>query len=160
MIPLTVFPASWRLLAGAIAVMLVLGATYATGHSNGADGVQHKWDADKAERAQIALAAEMRARKIERDMTIKLQEAQNAATEREKHLAADAAAARAAAGSLRDHIAALRGQLAATTAEACHATADAALAVFGECSAEVGRLAKAADGHASDAQQLSDAWPE
>lgn len=158
--PLTVFPASGRLLAGAIAVMLVLGATYATGRSHGTESVQRKWDADKAERGQIALAAEMRARQIERQMTDKLQEAQHAATIRETKLRADADAARVAAGGLRDTVDAIRGQLSATTEEACRATADAALAVFGECATEAGRLAEAADGHASDAQLCRDAWPE
>jgi seryl-tRNA synthetase len=157
---LSLIPTSWRYGLLALAVVLAVGAIYATGRSHGADAVQREWDADKAARMQIALAAEMRAREIERQMTTKLQEAQRAATERETKLAADAAAARAAAGSLRNTVTALRGQLSAATAEACRTTADAALAVFSECSTRLGEVAAAADGHASDAQLFADAWPE
>lgn len=158
--PLNLIPAPWRYGLLALAAVLAVGAIYATGHSAGADAVQRKWDADKAERMQIALEAEAGARQRERELTNKLQEAQHAATERETKLAAAAAAARAAAGSLRDTVAALRGDLSAATAEACRTTADAALAVFGECSTRLGEVAEAADGHASDARLCLDAWPE
>lgn len=157
---LSLIPTPWRIGLLVLAAALIAGSIYATGRSHGADAVQREWDTDKAARMQIALAAEMRAREIERQMTTKLQEAQRAATERETKLAADAAAARAAAGSLRNTVTALRGQLSAATAEACRTTADAALAVFGECQDRYGALAIAADQHASDARLCLDAWPE
>lgn len=160
MIPLTTFPASGRLLAGAIAVMLVLGATYATGRSHGAASVQAKWDAVALVLADQAKRAEAEARANEQSMNHTYQEAINAALERETRLRADYAAAHAAAVGLRDTVAAIRRGLPADSAEACRNTADTALAVFGECADRYQRLAEAADSHANDAQLCRDAWPE
>lgn len=146
---LTMIPLPTRLLI----LVAVLAGIFAYGWSAGAGHVQGKWDQAKAVQLQSARAKEQ-------SINQRIQEAQNAATEREKKLRADADSARAAAGGLRDTVATLRGQLSAATAEACRSTADAALAVFGECQARYGAVAEAADGHANDAQLCRDAWPE
>lgn len=158
--PLNLIPAPYRILAGAIAVVLTCLAIFAMGWSHGADGVQARWDKAKALQMQAALAAEHEARAKERSMNQKLQEAENAASEREKKLRADYAAAHAAARGLRDTVADLSGKLAAATPETCRATANAALAVLGDCSDQYRAVAEAADGHASDVRTLTEAWPD
>lgn len=82
------------------------------------------------------------------------------AREREKKLAADAAAARAAAVSLRHTVAGLQQRLPESAPEAQRDTAGAALALLGECADRYQRVAEAADGHASDAALCLAAWPE
>lgn len=153
-------PTSWRIAGMAIAAAVVLGMTYLTGRSHGADSVQAKWDAERVQQAAIAAAAEQQSRNKERQMQQQLDEARHAHAEREKKLRADYAAVHAAALGLRDTVAARRSELPAATESTARATADAALAVFGECAAAVGALAAAADGHATDAQLCRDAWPE
>lgn len=153
-------PAPYRALAGAVAAALILIAAYSLGRSHGADAMQAKWNAETIIQQQAAHAAELRARAKEQSLMNKALEAQNAATIRETKLRADYAAAHAAALGLRNTVDAIRGGLAAESAEACRATADAALAVFGECADKYRAVAEAADGHASDAAKLADAWPE
>lgn len=158
--PLNLIPTPYRILAGSMAILLTCMAIFAVGFSHGADSVQSRWDKVKAVQMQAAIAAEQEARAKEQSMNQKLQEAVNAATEREKKLRADYAAAHSAARGLRDTVAALRRGLPADSAEACRNTADTALAVFGECADRYQRLAEAADGHANDAQLCRAAWPE
>lgn len=117
------------------------------------------YDRAAAEYQVKQLAAEQTARAKEQSMQQRLNEATHAAAERETKLRADYAAAHRTALGLRDTIANLRHSLSGTTADACRVTADTALNVFGECSAEVGRLAEASDRHASDVRTLSEAWP-
>lgn len=160
MTPIGLIPAQYRAIALVVAIALVLLAIFASGWSHGAGAVQAKWDAEKVVMQQQAHAAELASRAKEQSLMTKLTEAKNAATIREQKIRADADAARAASGGLRDTIAALRGELSKATAEACRSTADAALAVFGECQARYGAVAEAADRHASDASLYLDAWPE
>lgn len=160
MIPLSIIPAPYRLLAQAVAVALLALAIYATGRSHGSDSVQRKWDAERLVQQQAAHAAEMAHRAKEQQILNKYTEAQNAAINREKTLAADAAAARTVADSLRNTVAAIRRDLPAAPAETCRSTADAALDVFGQCADRYQQLAAAADRHALDAQACRDAWPE
>lgn len=156
MLLLNSIPVAYRV-AGFV---LLVAALFLSGVSVGRDQIQIKWDRAVSKQLEKSIRADAENRKKEQSMQQKLNEAQNAATERETKLRADYAAAHAAAVGLRDTVAALRGGLSATPIEACRSTADAALAVFGECSAEVGRLAEAADGHASDVVTLREAWPE
>lgn len=160
MTPLSLILTPYRLISMAAAVLLTLTAVYALGRSHGADAVQARWDAAVVRQSLTAARAEAESRAKEQSMQRKLNEAQNAATEREKALRADYAAAHAAARGLRNTVAALRSQLSDAPAEACRATADAALAVFSECTDRYGAVAEAAGGHASDVRTLSDAWPE
>lgn len=157
---LNMIPTPYRILAGAVAILLTCLAVFAVGWSHGADSVQSRWDKAKAVQMQAAVAAEQEARAKEQSMSQKLQEAVNAATEREKKLRADYAAAHSAARGLRDTLAAVRGELSSATTDSCRATADAALAVLGECSDRYREVAEAADGHASDVRTLTEAWPE
>ena len=150
----------YRVLAGFVAMLAIVAGLYLLGRHDGAKDVQADWDKEKLGLAQAVIEAYKLAQAEEQSMQHKLNEAQNAATEREKALRADYAAAHAAARGLRDTVTALRGQLAKASPEACRATADAALAVFGECADRYRTVAEAADGHASDVETLTEAWPE
>jgi signal transduction histidine kinase len=157
--PLALIPETYRLAVAVAVIVLACLAIFALGWSNGASRVQSRWDKASAVQQQAALVAEQAARTAEQAMNQKLQEAENAATEREKKLRADYAAVSSAAHGLRDTVAALRNQLSAATAEARRTTADAALAVLGECADRYRTVAEAADGHASDVRTLTEAWP-
>lgn len=142
------------------AAAVFVGAAFFSGLITGRDYVQDKWDAARATQTQAAFAAERNARAKEQILMTQLAEAQNAATLRETKLRADYAAAHAAANSLRHTIATIGHGLPTSTADANRQTAAAALAVFSDCSATVEQLAATADGHASDVQTLTDAWPK
>lgn len=142
------------------AVAIFVAASFITGVFTGRDQVQDKWDEATVRQLRTVADVERAARSKEQSLMTKLTEAQNAATLRETKLRADYAAAHAAANGLRDTIAAARNRLPTTPASACQQTADTALVVFGECTAEIERLAAAADGHAADVQTLNDAWPK
>lgn len=143
-----------------IAVIAFVAATFLAGLFTGREQVQDKWDKAKAAQVSAALVAEQQSRAHEQSMQQKLNEAIHDATERENKLRADYAAVHVASLGLRDTIATLRGKLPSNTGQANAATADAALAVFGECAAEIGRVAQFADRHASDAETCRAAWPE
>jgi hypothetical protein len=158
--PLQLIPAQYRIAIEAIAVALIIGAIYATGHSHGSDSVQAKWDAAKTQQLAAQVVADQQARQREQSMIKQLQKAEYDAAQRETALHAAASYATAAAGSLRNDIAAIRGRVSADTAETCHATADTALAVFGECAIAIADLAVKADEHSNDALTCQDAWPK
>lgn len=153
-------PEPYRLLARALAMVLVLGWLYAIGRYHGAERVRGLWAVETAALTKARLAAEQAARLREQAFIQQLQKAEYDAAEREKILGAAADAAAATAGQLRGTVADLRNRLSNASVEACRATADAALAVFGECAERYRSVAAAADGHASDVKTLSEAWPQ
>jgi hypothetical protein len=79
---------------------------------------------------------------------------------RHKNLLADAAAARAESGSLRDSLSDLRKRLPSLTEQAVRQYADTASVVFGECQERYTALAEQADRIDNDRQKLTDAWPK
>lgn len=135
-------------------------ALFGAGWKAGAGSVQAKWDKERVVLMQSAADAEKSARETEVRMSKKIQEAQNAATEREKTLRAERDTALAATRSLRNTIAARRDDLPGNTADACRSTADAALSVLGECADKYQRMAETADGHISDVRMMQEAWPK
>ena len=148
------------LLIRAAVVIAFIAATVIAGCVTGREQIHDKWDADKAIRMQAALTAERDARSKERSMQQQLNEAINAAAERETKLRADYSAANAAARGLRNDIAAVRSKLSIATVEACRGTAETALVVFGECADQYQSLAQDADRLGSSAKTLNDAWPD
>lgn len=61
---------------------------------------------------------------------------------------------------LRNDLTDQRSKLSTASSAAVRQYAATANVVFGECSAEVERLAKVADGHSSDSLMLQQAWPK
>ena len=116
----------------------------------------------KAQEAYLALArkAYQEARNREADWQAQLTKANQDANQRQTKLAADAAAARNAADSLRHDLNATRARLPALTREAVERYADAASVVFLECSQRYTGMAAKADGHAADQQTLEESWPQ
>lgn len=145
-----------RLIAIAAAAIGLFGA----GYKLGGDSVENDWQKEKLVQQQAAMAANRQAQIRERELTKKLQEAQNAAKTREATLRADANRARSAASSLRNDLDAIRNGLPTATSEACAITANAAIDVFGQCAEEYRAMAEAADRHANDAAMIHEAWPE
>ena len=108
--------------------------------------------------AEKAAAAE-RVRKVEGDWNAKYQTAVNSARDRERTLRADLVAVRDAAAGLRTQASEAASRLAKAPAPAVLEYANTLGDVFAECSARYGEVAQAADGHASDARTLIEAWP-
>jgi len=152
-------PAQYKVIGAALAVLALILGGYVAGVKITDNHWQARWNANQAAQMQAALTAEQAARGREQFLQQKIIEAQNAATDRETKLRADANAASAAAHSLRDTIAALRSQLSTATPEASRNTADTALVVFNECADRYRAVAEAADGLGSDRQTLMEAWP-
>jgi Skp family chaperone for outer membrane proteins len=152
-----------RLIALAVAVVLLAGIAWKLHHSGVVSGraeVQQKWDAEKAKQLQDLAAANEAARAKEHALQVKAMEAINAASERAKKSQVAAAAARRAADSLRDDLAAARAQLPSASGDALRKHAATLNAVFGECAATAEGLAGQATGHASDTLTLEQAWPK
>lgn len=84
----------------------------------------------------------------------------NAATQRTQAAQVAAAAATDAAGRLRDDLADLQRRLPGASLDACRRDAAALGAVFAACTAELGALARDAQGHADDTLTLQQAWPK
>lgn len=110
--------------------------------------------------ANALSAANERYRAKEQTWQFQLSEAQDAAKKRETKLLADATAARSAAGSLRDDLAAIRRDLPGLAADACREQADRLADVFGACVGEYRDMAEEADRINSGRQELMDAWPK
>ena len=147
---------SVQLIAYAAAAIVL----FAAGYKLGGDSVENDWQREKIVQQQAAMAANHAARMREQELTSKLQEAQNAAKQRETTLRADADRARSAVAGLRNDLAAIRNGLSSATAEACAITANAAIDVFGQCTEEYRAMAEVADRHANDAKMIHEAWPE
>lgn len=135
-------------------------ALYAFGRLDGAriEGAKHaEYVAEQS--AELDKQRVLRQR-IEHAWNKQLEEARNAAIERETNLRRAAGAARESADGLRDELAELRRRLPDLAAEACRVRADALAELFGACAARYRSVAESADRHAGDAQTLSDAWPQ
>jgi len=114
----------------------------------------------QAAQATAAAAATREARATESRRSLNVMEAQNAATKRAQIARADADRARSELDSLRNTLAANRGGVPNESPAACVVRADTTADVLGACAAEAQELARAADGHAGDAQKLIEAWPK
>ena len=108
--------------------------------------------------AEKASAAE-RVRKVEGDWNAKHQSALNAGRDRERVLRADLVAVRDAAASVRTQAAEAASRLAKAPAPAVLEYANTLGVVFADCQTRYGEVAAQADGHASDARTLIEAWP-
>lgn len=141
-------------LAAAMVVAALAGLQWFRVHEQniGRDEVTAQWNA-------VTIKAEQAARVKEQAMQSQLQKAINEHQERETALAHDVASTRATADSLRHQLAASRRDLSHATRASVDQYAATLGAVFAECTARYSELAEQAQGIASDAKQLSDAWP-
>lgn len=153
-------PTPYRLLAGAVAILLTATAVFSLGWSRGSNHVQTSWDKAKAIQVKQALEAEQAAMARERSWLSQLRKAETDANDREEKRQAALAAAGAADQRLRNAIGSIHDKLPTSSPAASRETADTALAVFGECAAALGEMAEQADGIAIDRQTLIEAWPK
>lgn len=153
--------AKLAILAAIAAVLAGAGAMFVHHERDiGRADVQAKWDAAKVAQQQALIAAQSAAAAKTLALQQEKDEAVNAAAQREKKLRSDLAAARATGNGLRDDLAAARSDLSRASVTSLRAYTATLGAVFSECTAEVERLAAAAQGHASDALTLEQAWPK
>lgn len=143
------------LLLAALAVVASAMAWH-KGHASGRAQVQAQWDKDIAEREKAQRAEKTR---LEDEYANRVQTAIAERDAQIKRVQADADGARAAAGSLRQQLAASRGRIAQVAPAAVVDYTDAVADVLGECAARYTEVARAADGHAADADALIRAWP-
>jgi hypothetical protein len=132
------------------AIVLALAATHWKAYTVGKKDIRNEWNLSIA-------AANEQARETERLRQKAVDAASAAAVLRESGLRLDADRARRASRGLRAQLASLPSCGEPGTAPAVAAVATREL--LGECAEEVGRLARAADGHASDVRLLLDSWP-
>lgn len=150
-----------KLWAGiALAAALVAAGWFLYGA--GQDDIQAKWNAQKAKDAQATVEINNENQRIASRWNATVIGALNAQTARNQRLEADAGSASAERVRLLDAIrrATSKRDLPGTPAAASAEPANPVRDVLEACTAEVQELARAADGHASDAQTLSDAWPK
>lgn len=127
-----------------------------------------QYQANKFERRLSELRAEylkrdLKALEVAHADTIRLQETKDAALAaaavRQRDLARAAVAVRAERDGLRDELAAASRGLPSAACTAVREHAATLNTVFGECADRLEGLAGQAQGHASDAVMLQQAWP-
>ena len=146
----------WLPLLLAVAAAVAMVAAYNMGRDAGKAAIQKAWDKDIEQRTSAQRAEKDR---LERHYADQIQQAIAARDAQIKRVQADADGARAAAGSLRQQLAASRGRVAQVAPAAVVDYTDAVADVLGECAARYTEVARAADGHAADADALMRAWP-
>ena len=145
----------WRWMAGVALLAFAALMVHAYGRSRynaGAASVQSRWDA-------AVIAWDAANKKQEQEYANRIDQAIAERDAKLKTVQADAAAARAAAGSLRNQLAADRRSIAAHSPATVLDYANAASELLGECASEYQSLGEKADGHAADAAALMRAWP-
>lgn len=147
-------PYRW-LLVGGLILALTLGAYRLVDHIGDVREAQVIAKIEKQRAAENAKHAKTTA-KWQKEKDDELAEA------KKRELANKAAADKLAAVNrgLRNDLADQRSNLSTASIDAVRKYAATANSVFGECSAEVGRLAVEAAGHASDSLMLQRAWPK
>lgn len=139
-----------RLLAAAIVLAALLASHFIAYRK----GIVH----ERTIYAAAQAAANEQARETEQLRQRARDVAVDAAATREVRLRADADRARAAAGGLRDAVAASEQASRESAASAEHAVRTLGV-VVNECSAQLGEVAAAADRATSEAVTLREAWP-
>ena len=128
------------------------GHAYQSGHRAGTAEVAAAWDKER-------LAQQEAAREQEESFNKRAQDAQNAATEKEKALRTELAAASRATGGLRDTVARLKHKLSSYPACPSTEAALAAAELLSECAGEYRDMAERAERHAADAAMMLSACP-
>lgn len=118
------------------------------------------YDRRVAEDNAALIQAQAAALDVERQLTRKLEDARNAATQRDQTIARTAAAAGLAVDGLRHELDAYRRSLPADPARPGDPRAATLAELLGDCATSYRWLAEKADRHASDARTLSEGWPK
>jgi hypothetical protein len=119
---------------------------------------QWRHDASQKQAIEAAAVAQRELHALEQKRSNGVIAAQNVARTRETALRRDADSARDALDGLRTQSEAAL-QSARSSHDACLIAANAQAVVQSQCATELQTLARDADGHASDAVMLRDAWP-
>ena len=119
---------------------------------------QWRHDSEQKQAIEAAAVAQRELHALEQKRSNGVIAAQNVARTRETALRRDADSARTELDSLRTQsdAALLRAR---SSHDACNIAAAAQAVVLTQCATELQTLARDADGHASDAKTLMDAWP-
>jgi predicted NodU family carbamoyl transferase len=118
------------------------------------------YDQAQSEYQVKALAASESARIKEREMRDQINESEKLARQREVIIRADVDSVRTERDRLRQQLAATRNRLSTATADAVREYAHTLDDVLQQCTERLERVARAADGHASDVLTLQQAWPK
>lgn len=124
------------------------------------DDLKHDFAGYKTQVEQQAVEARQAALKQKEQWIKEKENAEQKAAERESVLRAERDRALAGARRLRDDITTLRARLPNAIPSACITTADALAGLLDQCQQEYRAMAEIADGHASDVQTLTEAWPQ
>lgn len=151
-------PKLWAAVALAAALAFAGWFLYRAGQKD----VRADWSAQKAADALAVIEINSENQRITGRWNANVIGALNAQTQRNQRLEADGGSASAERGRLLDAIrrATAKRDLPGTTAQAVTEPANPVRDVLEACTAELQEVARNADGHASDAQALSDAWPK
>lgn len=141
-----------------MAILLGVAAWWVNGYLNRVE--QRGYDRAVAEYNVKLLAAQEAARVKETALNAKLQEAQNAHTQRQSILQADAAATRTERDSLRHQLDAATASLSDASTASVRKYAATLADVFGQCTKRLEEMGGAAQGHASDSLMYQEAWPK
>jgi len=154
----------WALLSPRLWIALVISAALAFTHfaayRSGKANIRAQWDAAKVvQQAQAAEATRIN-HAVESARQTKVIEAQNAAQTRNRKLQADAIAARSELDRMRNQLAAGSSTMPTGATSASGIDPAAVAAILSDCAGVATDLAGKADGHASDAMMLLQAWPK
>lgn len=150
---------NWRVWA-ALGLAVVLAISHGMAYRTGRALVRADWDAEKVVQLNAQKESDRENRNTESKRQTGVINAQNARVKRDMVLQTDAASSRAVVDGLRDDIRAATADLPSRAAGAVSQYAAASGQLLAECSATYSGVARQADGHASDALMLEQAWPK
>ena len=160
MSPLDLIPAPYRF-AAQIAGIVALGIALMVGYVrliSYHEGIGYQQAA--AICTADKLRAEQAANEREAAYQSQIRKANHDAEQRQAVLSADIADLHRQLERVRNDRNAMRARVAQLSTEAARRVADAGIQLLGECEAEYGRVAEAADKCLSDRQALIDGWPK
>ncbi|MGZ3323357.1 MAG: hypothetical protein ACXU9C_20610 [Xanthobacteraceae bacterium] len=152
--------APYKLIAECLAIGALIAYVAFQAHEFCMHEQQIGYDRAKAEQAALDKVRNEAQAKIDAALNKRVTDAEGKADERAKLQQGLNAAVGASADRLQHAIDSVRASSDTATVEALRATTDTLATLFQNCAGEYRSLAKAADGHASDVQTLSDAWPQ
>lgn len=150
---------NWRVWA-AIILAAALAFTHYTAYRSGKAVVRAEWNAEKLKQTEQLAAANAEYRRIEQRRNSMVMEALNAAKKREILAAAAARDLRTELDGLRDDLASAGANLSRASSRSLRQRIQALDTVFEQCTRAVEGLAGDAQGIASDARLMLDAWPK